>query len=140
MNEKKIKILLAKLGLDVHNRGVLTVAKGLSNLGMEVVYIGNAFPEKIIDSAIQEGVDVVGVSCLSGAHLTLGSQLMKLARKKELLEEMVFIIGGVIPPQDVEKLKSYGFEAIFLPGTTITGMAEKLKELVNKKWEKKNED
>ncbi len=117
--ENKIRVLLAKLGLDMHNRGVLTVAKGLSDAGMEVMYIGNAFPNEIIKVAIEEGVDAVGVSCLSGAHLTLGSKLMDLAKEKGLVEDVIFFIGGVFPPHDVKKLKEMGFHEVFLPGTKI---------------------
>ena len=133
MDGGKIKVLLAKLGLDVHNRGVLTVAKGLSSAGMEVVYIGNALPPEILEVALQEGVDVVGVSCLSGAHLTLGSSLMDLAREKGLVGEMVFLIGGVFPPQDVERLKDMGFDAVFLPGSTIEEIVETIHSLVKGK-------
>ena len=117
--ENKIRVVLAKLGLDMHNRGVLTVAKGLSDAGMEVMYIGNAFPNEIIKVAIEEGVDAVGVSCLSGAHLTLGSKLMDLAKEKGLVEDVIFFIGGVFPPHDVKKLKEMGFHEVFLPGTKI---------------------
>ncbi len=133
MGEGKIKVLLAKLGLDVHNRGVLTVAKGLSSAGMEVVYMGNASPPEILEVALQEGVDVVGVSCLSGAHLTLGSSLMTLARERGLVGEMVFLIGGVFPPQDVERLKEMGFDAAFLPGTTMEEIVETIYSLVREK-------
>jgi len=125
--KNRIRVLLAKLGLDVHNRGVLTVAKGLSDAGMEVMYIGNAFPEEIIKVAIEEGVDAVGVSCLSGAHLTLGSKLMNLAREKGLLGEIIFFIGGVFPPHDVEKLKEMGFHEVFLPGTKINDVINFIK-------------
>lgn len=129
---RRIKVLLAKLGLDVHNRGVLTVAKGLSSAGMEVVYIGNALPPEILDVAIQEGADVVGVSCLSGAHLTLGSSLMDLAREKGLVGDVVFLIGGVFPPQDVGRLRDLGFDAVFLPGTTVEEIVGTIESLVEK--------
>ncbi len=76
----RIKVLLSKLGLDVHNRGLITVAKEFRDAGMEVVYIGNSFPREIVATAIQEGVDVIGVSSLGGAHLTLGGELMEIAK------------------------------------------------------------
>src|SRR4030067_2452270 len=91
----QIKVLLSKLGLDVHNRGLITVGKELRDAGMEVVYIGNSLPKEIIRTAIQEGVDVIGVSSLGGAHLTLGSELIEEAKKERLGESMAFVTGGV---------------------------------------------
>jgi len=116
--ESKTKILLSKLGLDVHNRGVITVARRLRDAGMEVIYIGNSLPEEIIKVAVQEDVDVIGVSSLGGAHLSLGSELIELAKKEELKERVVFQIGGVFPPEDAVKLQEMGFDGVFLPGTT----------------------
>ena len=116
---RKIKVLLSKLGLDVHNRGIITVAKGLSNAGMEVVYIGNALPAEIISSAIQEGVDVVGVSSLGGAHITLGIPLIEEAKNKRVNDTIAFLMGGVFPPQDALRLKKVGFDEVFTPGTKI---------------------
>jgi methylmalonyl-CoA mutase C-terminal domain/subunit len=89
----QIKVLLSKLGLDVHNRGVITVAKELRDAGMEVIYIANSLPKEIVRTAIQEGVDVVGVSSLGGAHLTLGGELIEEAKKERLEESTVFVIG-----------------------------------------------
>ncbi len=105
----QIKVLLSKLGLDVHNRGLITVAKELRDAGMEVIYIGNSLPKEIIRTAIQEGVDVVGISSLGGAHLTLGGELMEVAKREGLQEGMAFIIGGVFPPADAEKLREIGW-------------------------------
>ena len=102
---RKIKVLLSKLGLDVHNRGIITVAKELRNSGMEVVYIGNALPKEIISAAIQEDVSVVGVSSLGGAHLTLGIPLIQEAKEKGFKDEIAFLIGGVFPPADILELK-----------------------------------
>ncbi|HDZ23635.1 MAG: cobalamin B12-binding domain-containing protein [Deltaproteobacteria bacterium] len=116
---RKTKVLLSKLGLDVHNRGIITVAKGLSNAGMEVVYIGNALPPEIISSAIQEGVDVVGVSSLGGAHITLGIPLIEEAKNKRVYDTITFLMGGVFPPQDALRLKAVGFDEVFTPGTKI---------------------
>ncbi len=115
---KKIKVLLSKLGLDVHNRGIIIVAKVLSNAGMEVVYLGNALPEEIISVAIQEDVDVVGVSSLGGAHITLGTLVLKEAEEKGLKDKVVFLMGGVFPPSDGERLREIGFDGVFLPGAT----------------------
>ena len=125
---RKTKVLLSKLGLDVHNRGVITVARVLRNAGMEVIYIGNALPEEIIQVAIQEDVDVIGVSSLGGAHLSLSSELMAKAKQEELKERVVFQIGGVIPPEDVVRLQEVGFDGVFTPGTTSEEIISSIEE------------
>lgn len=127
---KKIKVLLTKLGLDVHNRGIITVAKVLSSAGMEVVYLGNALPEEIISVAIQEDVDVVGVSSLGGAHITLGTLVLKEAEEKGLKERMVFLMGGVFPPSDSERLREIGFDGVFLPGTRSDEIVSDIEGLI----------
>jgi methylmalonyl-CoA mutase C-terminal domain/subunit len=116
--KRRIKVLLAKLGLDVHNRGVITVAKQLRNKGMEVVYIGNALPDEIIRSALQEDVDVVGVSSLGGAHLSLGMPLLNGAEREGIKDRVVFLMGGVFPPADGEHMREGGFDGVFTPGAT----------------------
>ena len=133
---RKIKVLLSKLGLDVHNRGIITVAKELRNSGMEVVYIGNALPKEIISAAIQEDVGVVGVSSLGGAHLTLGIPLIEEAKEKEFKDEVAFLMGGVFPPEDILKLKEIGFDAVFTPGTTRSEIVSSINELVARKARK----
>ena len=130
---KKIKVLLAKLGLDVHNRGIITVAKELRDAGMEIVYIGNSLPQGIIQAAIQEAADVIGVSSLGGAHLTLGRPLMDVARQKNLTDSVVFVIGGVFPPDDTDRLKEIGFDAVFTPGATRDEIVLSIEDLVEKK-------
>jgi len=115
---RKIKILLAKIGLDVHNRGIITVAKILCDAGIEVIYIGNAFPQEIISTAIQEDVDMIGVSSLGGAHITLGKLLLEEAEKEELRNSMIFLMGGVFSPLDTETLFEIGFNAVFPVGST----------------------
>ena len=130
--KRKIKVLLSKLGLDVHNRGIITVAKYLKDAGMEVIYIGNVLPKNIIETAIQEDVDVVGVSSLGGAHYTLGSLLIDEARNEQIREQTVFLIGGVFPPEDIERLKKTGFDWVFTPGSKrdeIVAIVEKLVSL-----------
>jgi methylmalonyl-CoA mutase C-terminal domain/subunit len=119
MQSDNIKIVIATLGLEAHWRGAVTVAQMLREFGVEVVYIGNAFPEEIIEVAIQEDVSIVGVSSLSGGHLTLGSDLIYLARKENIKDKVVFIIGGVFPPNDYNELMNLGFDGIF--GTGATG-------------------
>ena len=130
---KKIKVLLAKLGLDVHNRGIITVAKELGDAGMEIVYIGNSLPGEIVLTAIQEDVDVVGVSSLGGAHITLGTPLIEAARREKLTGVVVFVIGGVFPPDDTIRLKEIGFDAVFTPGATRDEIVHSIEELVAKK-------
>lgn len=130
---RKTKVLLSKLGLDVHNRGIITVARVLRNAGMEVIYIGNALPEEIIEVAIQEDVDVIGVSSLGGAHLSLSSELMAKAKQEELKERVVFQIGGVIPPEDVVSLQEVGFDGVFTPGTTSEEIISSIEESLSSK-------
>jgi len=129
----KIKVLLSKLGLDVHSRGLITVAKELRDAGMEVVVIGNALPREIINTALQEGVDVVGVSSLGGAHLTLGGELMEQVKREGLKEHMIFIIGGVFPPADVKKLEEIGFDQAFVSGATREEIVSSIRNLVSEK-------
>ena len=128
--EIKIKVLLAKLGLDIHNRGVLTVAKNLRDAGMEIIYIGNATPEQIIKSALQEDVDVVGVSSLGGAHLSLGVKLITLAKKEGIKDGKIYLIGGAVPEDDMDKLTKAGFDAIFTSGATREEMISVITNLV----------
>ena len=127
---KKIKVLLAKLGLDVHNRGIITVAKELGDAGMEIIYIGNSLPGEIIQTAIQEAVDVIGVSSLGGAHITLGKPLLEAARKERLENSVTFVIGGVFPPDDTTRLKEIGFDAVFTPGATREEIVHSIEEMV----------
>lgn len=130
---RKTKVLLSKLGLDVHNRGLITVAKELSDAGMEVIYIGNSLPKEIISTAIQEDVDVVGVSSLGGAHLTLGGELIEEAKREGLKERIGFVIGGVFPPGDAEKLKQVGFDETFMPGATREEIVSSIQKIVSGK-------
>jgi methylmalonyl-CoA mutase C-terminal domain/subunit len=132
----RIKVLLSKLGLDVHNRGVITVAKELRDAGMEVIYIGNSLPGEIIRTAIQEAVDVVGVSSLGGAHLTLGTELIREAQREGLFGRMAFVMGGVFPPEDAEKLKEVGFDGTFMPGATREEIVSSIRAIVSDKVER----
>jgi methylmalonyl-CoA mutase C-terminal domain/subunit len=137
---RKTKVLLSKLGLDVHNRGLLTVARELSDAGMEVIYIGNSLPKEIISTAIQEDVDVVGVSSLGGAHLTLGGELMEEAKREGLKERIGFVIGGVFPPGDTDKLKQIGFDETFMPGATREEIVSSIQKIVSSKMEMNRKD
>ena len=125
---RKVKVLLAKLGLDVHNRGLITVAKELRDEGMEVIYLGNSMPDEIIKAAVQEDVDVIGVSSLGGAHLSLGSVLLRRAEEKDLIDRIVFLIGGVFSPQDAEELAEIGFDGVFPPGSTRNAIVSGLRQ------------
>ena len=129
----KIKVVLAKLGLDVHNRGIITVAKELSNAGMEVVYLGNALPKEIVSAAIQEDADVVGVSSLGGAHMTLGVPLIEVAIKQGFKDKVVFLMGGVFPPEDIQRLKTVGFDGVFTPGAVRDEIVSSVRNLVEQK-------
>ena len=130
--KKTIKVLLTKLGLDIHNRGVLTVAKNLRDAGMEVIYIGNSTPEQIINAAVQEDVDVVGVSSLGGAHLSLGTKLISLAKKEGIKEGKIYLMGGAVSEEDSKKLKNMGFDAIFTSGATREEIISSIEKMVKK--------
>ena len=113
--DKKIRVLIAKPGLDGHDRGVKVVARGLRDAGMEVIYLGlRLTPEQIAESAIQEDVDVVGLDCLSGAHMALFPKTVNLLREKGG-KDMLVIAGGIIPKKDIPALKEAGFTGIFGP-------------------------
>jgi methylmalonyl-CoA mutase C-terminal domain/subunit len=127
---RKIKVLLSKLGLDVHNRGIITVANELRNAGMEVIYLGNSLPREIIKAAIQEDVDVIGVSSLGGAHLTLGGELIEEVKRERLQDRMTIVIGGVFPAEDAGKLREMGFDGTFLPGASREEIVSSIKKMV----------
>lgn len=116
---RPIKVLLAKLGLDIHWRGVVSISRLLRDAGMEVIYLGNQFPEAIAAAALQEAPDVVGLSTLSGNHLSLGPKVVRLLREKGMADIPV-IMGGVIPPQDMEELKRLGIREVFPPNTPVS--------------------
>lgn len=119
----KIRVLIAKPGLDGHDRGAKVVVRGLRDVGMEVIYLGlRVTPEQIVEAAIQEDVDVVGLSCLSGAHMSLFPKTMELLRKKGL-KDVVVVAGGIIPEKDIPHLKEAGVAEVFGPGTSIATIA-----------------
>ncbi|HVP16831.1 MAG TPA: cobalamin B12-binding domain-containing protein [candidate division Zixibacteria bacterium] len=115
---RKIRVLIAKPGLDSHDRGAKVVARALRDAGMEVIYTGlRQTPEQIAETALQEDVDVIGLSILSGAHRTLFPRIMERLKKQGLTDVMVFA-GGIIPEEDVSEMKKLGIKEIFGPGTT----------------------
>ncbi|MGI8708281.1 MAG: cobalamin B12-binding domain-containing protein [Actinomycetota bacterium] len=122
------RILVAKPGLDGHDRGIKVVARALRDAGMEVIYTGlHQTPEQIASAAIQEDVDAVGLSCLSGAHMTLFPRVVSLLQDQGGGEIMVFG-GGIIPESDIPKLREAGIREIFTPGTTTTEIIEWVRE------------
>ena len=117
MNERKIRVLVAKPGLDGHDRGAKVVARALRDAGMEVIYTGlHQTVEQIVRTAVQEAVDVVGLSIMSGAHLPICRTLLKMM-KAEGIEEIPVVVGGVIPKQDIPKLNELGIAGVFPGGT-----------------------
>ena len=123
MTDRPLKVLIAKPGLDGHDRGAKVLARGLRDEGFEVVYTGlRQTPEMIVTAALQEDVDVVGLSILSGAHLTLVPRVCALLRDKGMADVLV-TAGGIIPDDDVPALRAAGVSAVFGPGTTIASVA-----------------
>ncbi len=119
MQSEKLRILIAKPGLDGHDRGAKIIAQGLRDAGMEVIYLGlRIMPEQIAEAVIQEDVDVVGLSCLSGAHMTLFPETVRLVKEKTD-KNILFVGGGIIPRKDVPKLKEAGITQTFGPGTPV---------------------
>lgn len=117
MNDKKIRVLIAKPGLDGHDRGAKVVARALRDAGMEVIYTGlRQTPEMVVEAAIQEDVDVIGLSILSGAHMTLVPRVMEGLRANGI-DDVVVTVGGIIPDDDVPRLNAIGVKGIFGPGT-----------------------
>ncbi|BCU69217.1 methylmalonyl-CoA mutase [Stygiolobus caldivivus] len=131
--ERRIKVLVAKLGLDGHDRGAKVIARALKDAGMEVVYTGlRQTPEQIVKAALQEDVDVIGVSILSGAHLELVPLVVQQMKEKGL-NDVVLVVGGVIPPQDIPKLKEMGVDEVFLPGSSLKEITERITKAVSTK-------
>ncbi len=128
MPSKKIRVLIAKPGLDGHDRGANIVAQGLRDAGMEVIYLGlRITPEEIADAAIQEDADVVGLSCLSGAHMSLFPRTVGLIKEKSD-KDVLFVGGGIIPKRDIISLQEGGMDRIFTPGTPLTEIADFIKK------------
>lgn len=126
--DSKIRVLVAKAGLDGHDRGAKVVAAALRDAGMEVIYTGlRQTPEMIVEAAIQEDVDAIGISILSGAHMTLFPKILNLMKDKQVNDILLFG-GGIIPAEDLKKLKELGVGELFTPGTSTQEIIKYLKE------------
>jgi methylmalonyl-CoA mutase C-terminal domain/subunit len=130
---EKIRVVVAKPGLDGHDRGAKVIARAFRDAGFEVIYTGlRQTPEQVVTAALQEDADVVGLSVLSGAHMTLCPRIMELM-KKERLDDVLVIVGGIIPDQDVAKLKEYGIAEVFQPGASTEEIIAYVRNNVRKK-------
>ena len=130
MSQEKVRVLVAKPGLDGHDRGAKVVARALRDAGMEVIYTGiRQTPEMIVEVALQEDVDVIGLSCLSGAHMELFSEVMERLKQKGMGNVLV-VAGGIIPQDDVPSLQQIGIKAIFDPGTPTSEIVDAILRLV----------
>jgi len=131
--ERRIRVLIAKPGLDGHDRGAKVIARSLADAGMEVIYTGiRNTPEQIANAAIQEGVDVVGLSCLSGAHNHLFPRVVEILREKG--GGNIFVVGGgIIPAEDIPELKKKGIREIFSPGAPLKEIAAFIEKLMESK-------
>ncbi len=124
---QKIRVLIAKLGLDGHDRGAKVVAQSLKNAGMEVVYTGlRQTPEQVVETAIQEDVQVIGISILSGAHMHLLPPLVELLKERGA-GDMLVIVGGIIPKKDISYLKQVGVAEVFTPGAATADIIDMIK-------------
>jgi methylmalonyl-CoA mutase C-terminal domain/subunit len=128
--EKKIRVLIAKAGLDGHDRGAKVIAAALRDAGMEVIYLGlRQTPKMIVSAAIQEDVDAIGISILSGAHMTIFPNILAEMKKNEV-EDVLLFGGGIIPDDDIKKLKEQGVGELFTPGTSTLEVVAFLKKWV----------
>jgi methylmalonyl-CoA mutase C-terminal domain/subunit len=127
---RPIRVVIAKPGLDGHDRGAKVIARALRDAGFEVVYTGlHQTPEQIVETAIQEDADAVGISILSGAHMTLVPRILELLRENEA-EDVLVVVGGTIPKDDAAALRELGVAEIFTPGAPLSGIVEFLRERV----------
>lgn len=133
MTERKIRVLVAKPGLDGHDRGAKVIARALRDAGMEVIYTGlRQTPEMIASAALQEDVDAVGISILSGAHKTLCPRIADLLRENGM-DDTLILVGGIVPKEDIDELKTKGISEVFLPGTSTDDIVRYLRENVRER-------
>ncbi len=137
-HKRKFKVLVSKLGLDGHDRGAKVIARALRDAGFDVVYLGvHQTPENVVRTAIEEDVDVIGISILSGSHIELISDLMKIMKEKGV--EVPVIVGGIIPPQDYDELKRLGVREVMGPGTPLSKIVEVYRKLAEEKRRREEE-
>ena len=130
MNQQKIRILLAKPGLDGHDRGAKVIATSLRDAGMEVIYTGlRQTPEMVVNAALQEDVDAIGISILSGAHNTVFPKIWQLMKENKM-DDVLLTGGGIIPEEDMKKLNDMGIGKLFAPGTTTSEIAGYIRQWV----------
>ncbi len=128
--ERKIRVIIAKAGLDGHDRGAKVIAAAFRDAGIEVIYLGlRQTPEMIVEAALQEDADAIGISILSGAHMTVFKKILDVMQAKKL-ENVLLFGGGIIPKEDIEKLKSIGVGELFTPGTPTTETIDYVKKWV----------
>jgi methylmalonyl-CoA mutase C-terminal domain/subunit len=128
--ERPLRIIVAKPGLDGHDRGAKIIARALRDAGMEVIYTGlHQTPEQIVETVLQEDADAVGLSILSGAHMTLVPRISSLL-KEEGAEDVVLVVGGTIPNDDIDELKELGVAEVFTPGAPVQGIVDYLRQAV----------
>jgi methylmalonyl-CoA mutase C-terminal domain/subunit len=128
--QRPIRVLVAKVGLDGHDRGAKVIATSLRDAGMEVIYTGlRQTPEMVVNTALQEDVDAIGVSILSGAHMTVFPKIIALLKEKEM-NDVLLTGGGIIPEEDMQQLSEMGVGKLFAPGTTTTEIASYIKDWV----------
>jgi methylmalonyl-CoA mutase C-terminal domain/subunit len=128
--QARIRVLVAKPGLDGHDRGAKVIARALRDAGMEVIYTGlRQTPEMIVNAALQEDVQIIGLSILSGAHNAIVPKVMELLREKEMTDVLV-IVGGIIPDEDAERLKQQGVAAVFQPGASLEQIVDFIRSSV----------
>ena len=131
--DDKIRVIVAKPGLDGHDRGAKVIARAFRDAGFEVIYTGlRQTPEQVVNAALQEDADVIGLSVLSGAHMTLLPRIMELMQK-EGLDDVLVLVGGIIPDQDIAKLKEYGVAEVFQPGASTEEITAYVRSHVRKK-------
>ena len=128
MEKSRIRVLVAKPGLDGHDRGAKVIARALRDAGMEVIYTGlRQTPEQIVETAVQEDVKVIGLSILSGAHMYIFPRIFQLLEERQI-NDILVIAGGIIPNEDISELKKMGVREVFTPGTSTRKIAEYIKE------------
>ena len=130
---RKIRVVVAKPGLDGHDRGAKIIARALRDAGMEVIYTGlHQTPEQIVETVLQEDADAVGLSILSGAHMTLVPRVVELLREQDA-DDVVVVVGGTIPSQDIPELKALGVAEVFTPGASTQAMIDFIRDAVEQR-------